>query len=115
MGIRVSDVLSEADLLAEFYHRCKLVGIKVRLEVFLPSTLHRSKRMRADVAVFRGSGDEIVACVEGKTPGAKVGGNTRQKHAYEALRTYHGVHVFWINGFEQLDDLVGKVGELARG
>lgn len=113
MGMRYNaDVMSEADLVAEFYHRCKLAGITARLEVFIPSMLHRSKRMRVDVAIFRGN--EIVACVEGKTPGAKIGGDTRQRRAYEALTRTYGVEVHWINSFGQLDPLIAKLEPLVK-
>jgi hypothetical protein len=105
-----ASVMSEADLIAELYHRCKVSGITARLEVFVPSTIHRSKRMRVDVAIFRGN--EIVACVEGKTPGGKIGGNTRQRNAYEALRHRYNIEVHWINSFGQIDALVRKLGEL---
>lgn len=111
MGLKFDpSQLTEADLLAEFYHRCRLVGIDLRMEIFVPSTLHRSKKMRADAAVL--SGNEIIAFVEGKTPGALVGGNTRQKHAYQAFETYHGVPTFWLNSFSQINPLINRLLEM---
>jgi len=98
---------SEADLLSEFYHQCKLAGLCIRMEVFVPSTLHRSKRLRADCAIYRHG--RIFALIEGKTPGAKIGGNTRQKHAYNTVLRDYGIKTYWLNGMDQIEPLVRKL------
>lgn len=103
---------TEADLLAELYHRGRLAGLMLKMEVIVPSVIHRSKRMRVDAALIHDGC--IVALIEGKTPGAKIGGNTRQKHAYNALLTYHGIPTFWINSFAQIDPLLEKLQALTQ-
>lgn len=110
MGLRFDGLLTEASLLAELYHRGRLKGLDMHLEVFVPSIVHRSRKMRADVVVVKKG--NIVACVEGKTPRGKIGRDTRQTRAYENLKIHHGIPTFWINSFAQIDSLVAQLVDL---
>jgi hypothetical protein len=99
--------ISERDLLSEFYMECRLAGVKIRMEVFVPSTIHRSKRMRADCAIYKNG--KIHALVEGKTPGHVVGGNTRQRHAYDSVFKNYGIRTHWLNDMKQIAPLVAQL------
>lgn len=99
---------SEADLVGEFYHRARLAGLEVYLEVCLPSHIHRSGQMRVDAVVV--SGDEIVCCVEVKREGRQIFlSGTRQSNAYERLETTHRVPTIWINSKDRLDAVIEDI------
>jgi hypothetical protein len=106
--------LSEADLLAEFYHQCRLKGLTLRMEVSLPSKVHqRSKKTRVDIAVILGN--RIIALVEGKTPGKVTGKNSRQTRAYAEIEKEHGIPVFWLNRYDQINGLIEKLRLILLG
>lgn len=103
---------SEADLLAELHHRCRVVGLVLRMEVCIPSAVHKSKRMRVDAALI--SSGHVLALIEGKTPGEKTAENTRQRRAYAAIASEHRVPTFWLNAYDQIDPLVEKLQGIFR-
>jgi hypothetical protein len=103
---------SEADLVGEFYHRAKLAGLDVYLEVKLPSSIHRSGEMRVDAVVV--DGDEIVCCVEVKREGRQISGGTRQDQAYRSLELNHRVPTIWINSASGLDSVIADIRSLRR-
>lgn len=105
--------VTEADLLARFYRQAANRGLDIRMEVILPSALHRSGRMRVDAALVKGQ--MILALIEGKTPGAKIGGNTRQKFAYEKFKVRHGVPTFWINSENAISGLIDSLQGVVDG
>jgi hypothetical protein len=102
-----SDRLSEADLVGELYHQCVLEGLWIKLEVPLPSKIHRSKTMRADAVLLWHF--KVIAIVEVKSPGSITSGDTRQKRAYREIEREYGIPVFWLNDFEQIKDLTEKL------
>ena len=44
---------TEADVAAEFYYQCRRLGLLIKMEVKLPSKVHRSGFMRADALIFQ--------------------------------------------------------------
>lgn len=96
--------VTEADLAMEFYFHARSRGIQLRGEVKVPSTLHRSGLMRCDFAMVNEGW--IVALIEVKAPGSKIGGNTRQKHAYGALKPRHGIPTFWLSDSKRIESIV---------
>jgi len=66
------DGLDEANVAAEFYHQCKVNGLRAYLEVSVRSVHHRSGKFRVDCIVVDRDGASICA-VEFKTAGARPG------------------------------------------
>ena len=99
---------TEADVAAEFYYRCQELGLIVKMEVSLPSKVHRSGAMRADAVVFQLG--KVVCAVEFKGH-RKIGlnPNSRQYKAYVGL----GIPFFLCCGVDQIDDTVNDVIALA--
>lgn len=98
---------TEADLVGEFYHRARLAGLDVYLEVRLPSTIHRSGEMRVDAVVV--DRDDIVCCVEVKRKGRAIVGGTRQDQAYRSLEFNHRIPTIWINSDDSLDAVIADI------
>jgi hypothetical protein len=94
---------AEANVGAEFYHQCRLRGLRAVLEVKAPSPIHRSKTFRIDCVVM----DEHPICaVEFKTSGsATPRTGTRQANAYNSLA------IPWRHcaGIEQIPDVIAWV------
>ncbi len=104
-------VPSEADLLAEFYHRARLAGLEVYLEYKLPSSLHRSGEMRVDAVVVHGN--QIICCVAVKREGRSIAQGSRQDRAYRSLEWNYGLRTVWINSKSGLDDVISDIkGEI---
>lgn len=103
---------SEDDLRSEFYHRARLAGLELYLEVPLPSTIHRSGQMRAD-AVVVGDDNEIVCCVEFKAEGRQAMEDSRQKNAYRGLEYQYGVPTLWVTQFAQIDPAIVRIQQLS--
>ena len=97
--------LSEADLVAEFYHRARLRNIKVPLEVPLPSDLHPRGEMRAD-AVILDDQEEMVCCIEAKREGREVNYQSRQALAYEEFERQFDVPTTYLTEFEAIDETI---------
>ena len=99
---------TEADVSAEFYHQCQRYGFVVKMEVRLPSKVHRSGTMRADALVFQFG--EIVCAVEFK--GFRKNGlnpNSRQFKAYSGL----GIPFFLCCGSGEIEGTLDEVVALA--
>lgn len=103
---------TEADLVGEFYYRARVAGLEVYLEVYLPSTLHRSGQMRVDAVVV--DGERIVCCVEFKAEGRVPEPGSRQYHAYRSLEFHHGVPTIWINTKAGLDSVIADIRNLMK-
>lgn len=103
---------TEADLVGEFYHRARLAGLEVYLEVKLPSRIHRSGEMRVDAVIV--DGENIVCCVEVKREGRQLTSGTRQDQAYRSLELNHRVSTIWINSVNGLDAVIADIKGLMR-
>jgi hypothetical protein len=103
---------TEADLVGEFYHRARLAGLEVYLEVKLPSDAHRCGEMRADAVVV--NGDEVVCCVEVKRDGKALPAMSRQSRAYAYLERDHRVPTIWINSVGGIDAVLVDIRSLMR-
>lgn len=101
---------SEADLIGEFYFQARQAGLEVFLEVYLPSSIHRSGQFRVDAVVVQG--EDIVCCVEGKRQFRTVNGDGRQVRAYSVLEREHRVPTVWINDIAGVPDVVRSIREL---
>lgn len=105
--------LTEADVAAEFAHRLKsLGGYNVHMEVRLPSTYHRSNCFRVDCLVTRTDdvGEKVIAAVEFKKPGKKVGVRTRQANAYDSL----GIQWVYCVGADGIKAAIETIEQKAR-
>lgn len=103
---------TEADLVAEFFHQARLAGLEVYLEVYLPSTMHRSGQMRVDAIVV--SGDEVICCVEAKAHDRPMTFGTRQDNAYRSLEYNHRIQTIWINNFAGIPAVVASIAQLVN-
>ena len=105
---------TEADVAAEFYHQCQKLGLIVKMEVKLPSRVHRSGFMRADAVVFQQTDKfqtvEVVCAVEFKGH-RKIGLNpeSRQYKAYMGL----GFPFFLCCGLSDIKETINDVVALA--
>ena len=99
---------TEADVAAEFYHQCQKLGLTAKMEVTLPSKVHRSGFMRADALVFQLS--NLVCAVEFKGH-RKTGLNpeSRQYKAYMGL----GIPFFLCCGLSSIEETINDVVALA--
>lgn len=108
--VELPNFRSEADIQAELYRHCVNKGLKVHLEVPLPSLEHSSNSMRADLAIF--AGDKIVCVVEVKAPGTTNDNvDTKQLRSYEQFSYRFDTPVYWLNDFDKaelLADLLSK-------
>ena len=104
--------LSEADLVAEFYHQCRARGWHCELEVTLGSPEHPSGRMRADAVIRRSKYGPIICAVEFKKYGrklreCKLGGDipqdTKQQLAYDS-QIFPAFYCFGAHGIFPLID-----------
>lgn len=102
--------VTEATLMAEVYCAAKAAGLRMLLEVKVPSGHHRSGEMRVDGAVVVEG--RIVALVEGKRPG-RVSCGERQFSAYDAIREEYGVSTHWINDLAQIPGLIERLVKIA--
>ena len=100
--------LTEADIAAEFYRQCCWKGFQLRMEVKMPSDVHRSGFMRVDALVF--DGGRIVCAIEfknNKKHTAKPG--SRQYAAYSGL----DIPFFFCCGMHDIEDTLDNVVALA--
>lgn len=95
----------EMDLTGEVYHRLRCAGFDAHMEVCLGSMEHASGWMRADIAVL--VDDCVVAAIEVKREGVKLGFNTRQARAYRGLP----VKCIFVNSFDDVDRVVRDVSD----
>ena len=99
---------TEADVAAEFYHRCQKLGLIVKMEVKLPSKVHRSGTMRADAIVFQLG--KVVCSVEFKNRRTvPLNPSSRQAKAYAGL----GIPFFLCLGMDEIDETIDNVVALA--
>ena len=106
------NIYTEADVSSEFYHQCRLRDIELKMEVQIPSKVHRSGQMRADaVVVF----DETpICCVEFKGPRCQkvkkegLSVDSRQYRAYVGT----GVPFFVCCGLDEIGETIENVEEL---
>jgi hypothetical protein len=77
------DGLDEANVAAEFYHQCKLIGLAAFLEVPARSPVHRSGLFKVDCIVR--SGSRVLCAIEFKAANASPSGEGRQASAYKSL------------------------------
>ena len=109
MNIDIQDCKeTEADVAAEFYHQCQKLGLVVKMEVKLPSKVHRSGTMRADALIFQLG--EVVCAVEFK--GFRKSGldpYSRQFRAYSGL----GIPFFLCCGSGEIESTLDEVVALA--
>ena len=99
---------SSADIQAELYHQLRCRNIDVRVEVHLPSSAHRSGKMRADLVVYN---DGLPAfLIECKYPSFKLEGKGgRQQRAYtEASRLYEA-RVMYLTKFEDAARMADEI------
>lgn len=82
----VNQGLSEADLVAEFYHQCRLRGWHCELEQSLPSPKHPSGQMRADAVIKRKKHCAIICAVEFKKYGNSSKDSSWQSLGYASQR-----------------------------
>jgi hypothetical protein len=112
---------NEADLVGDLYYRLREEGVFPRLEVWLPSLITKSRRIRADLGVIKEGC--LVAVVEAKRGknlhGAKsaIGAARRyreslQERAYESFERNTGVPVLWLRGRRDLQPVIIKIKEL---
>ena len=101
---------TEATLMAEVYGAAKAAGIKMLLEVKIPSAVHRSGEMRADGAAIEGN--QIYALVEAKRPGRHFTAGCRQHDAYDQIERDYGVRTLWINSMEAIPNVVRELAAL---
>ena len=100
---------SEADLVAEFYHQCRLRNWHCYLEVRLTSFVHRSGCMRADAVIKKWPSESPVCAVEFKTQNTAVPGKfTRQHLAYSMLP----FPFFYCIGAQQIFSVLGEIENL---
>jgi len=100
--------LTEADVAAEFYRKCRWDGFGLRMEVKMPSDVHRSGFMRVDALVF--DEERIVCAIEFKNNrkhAAKPG--SRQYTAYSGL----DIPFFFCCGMQEIEDTLHDVNALA--
>ena len=100
--------LTEADVSSEFYRQCSRDGFKLRMEVKMPSDVHRSGFMRVDALVFDGA--RIVCAIEFKNDrkhAAKPG--SRQYAAYSGL----DIPFFFCCGMQDIEETLYNVNVLA--
>jgi hypothetical protein len=101
---------TEADLLGEFYWQARNAGLVVYLEVYMPSTAHRSGEMRVDAVVV--DDDEIICCVEVKRQGRVIPAESRQSRAYAYLERDHRIQTIWVNDFAGIAEIVSDIRNL---
>lgn len=117
--MRISNHVLEADIAGELYYQLRGYGIVPRLELKLPSALHRSGKMRVDMAIVIDK--TLRAVIECKNPGTKAGKAwykrqsfskfkiDRQISAYEQFEKVHGIPVFWCRSMTDIKPTVGKI------
>lgn len=96
--------ITEANIVAEFYHQCRVAGITCYLEYVLD-------HCRLDAVIVQG--EKIVAIVEVKSYSADrpINMDTKQFGKYLSFR----VPIFWITRFSQIRRVVGEIqGYLAK-
>ena len=99
---------TEADVAAEFYHKCQNLGLIVKMEVKLPSTVHRSKAMRADAVIFQLG--KAICAVEFKCRRTiPLNLKSRQAMAYAGL----GMPFFLCLGLHDIEETISYVVALA--
>ena len=99
---------TEADVAAEFYYQCRRLGLLVKMEVKLPSKVHRSGFMRADALIFQLG--TIVCAVEFKGHRkTRLNPKSRQYKAYSGLE----VPFFLCCGLSEIDETIDNVIALA--
>jgi len=99
---------TEADVSAEFYHQCQKLGLTLKMEVRLPSDVHRSGMMRVDALVFQLG--TIVCAVEFKVHRKHASKpQSRQYRAYSGL----GFPFFFCCGTGEIEDTIENVVALA--
>ena len=104
MKIEDIDGLAEANVAAEFYHQCRLLGLRCYLEVPAYSSAHtRSNRFRIDCLVTHNN--EALCAIEFKTSGSTPGRFSRQARAYDGL----GIPWTYCIGQEQVIDTINWV------
>ncbi|KKK50023.1 hypothetical protein LCGC14_3129170 [marine sediment metagenome] len=111
MNLNIQDYKeTEADVAAEFYHRCKGLGLVAKMEVKLPSDVHRSGFMRADALVFQIGkvvcAVEFKGCRRSKMP---LNPKSRQYRAYAGL----SIPFFLCSGSDEIEDTLDDVCALA--
>jgi hypothetical protein len=79
------DGLDEANVAAEFYHQCRLIGLRVYLEVPAFSPVHRSRSFKVDCIVRDGKDGDVLCAIEFKAANARPSGEGRQSSAYASL------------------------------
>lgn len=109
MNIDIKDCKeTEADVAAKFYHRCQGFGLTAKMEVKLPSTVHRSGFMRADAVIFQLG--EVVCAVEFKGfRKDRLNPESRQYKAYAGL----DIPFFLCCGSGEIEDTLDNVIALA--
>jgi hypothetical protein len=104
---------SEADLQAEVYYRLKIEEINCYLEVKIPTDLYRSGNMRADIAITSKKNDgRVLALIEVKRPGKRIGEEWRQTQAYRKIVAQTGVKFWHLNSFDGVTELVHKIRQI---
>lgn len=81
------DLNNEANITAEFYHQCRLLGIQIALEVTIPFG-------RIDIAILNKKRTHLIAIIEAKKDGRPFDHN--QIERYKQL----GVPVYGLNRIE---------------
>ena len=99
---------TEADVAAEFYHKCQNLGLTVKMEVKLPSDVHRSKTMRADAVIFQ-LGKAVCAIEFKNRRTIPLNPKSRQAMAYAGL----GMPFFLCLGMQDIEETINDVVALA--
>ena len=100
---------TESDIAVDFCHRCDEVGFQVRLEVKLPSKVHRSGEMRADALIF--DLGEAICAVEFKSNRKHAPKpSSRQHQAYCGI----GMPFFYCCGENEIEDTIENICALAE-
>lgn len=120
--MKISDHVLESDIQAELYHRLRLCDIIPRMELKVPSKLHRSGKMRVDIAIVVDK--HLRAVVECKNPGTKAGKAwyarqsfskdrvNRQQRAYSMFEIEHNVPVLWCRSMKDISPTVIRILEI---
>jgi len=107
----INQGLSEADLVAEFYHQCRVRGWHCELECALPSSEHLSGYMRADAVIRRKKNCVILCAVEFKKYGSKPRELSPQTTGY-AVQDFP---VFYCLGAHEVFQVIEEIGVLVDG
>jgi len=98
--VRAIATNSEANVQAEFYHQCRLIGLPVALEVTTPVG-------RLDVAVLNATGDGCVAIVECKKAACMISAELGQVRRYKKI----GVPVYGLTDKQRCRGLAKTIQE----